>query len=117
MATNPFAGAGLGQMGQDASFSAGGSDENGIGRFLTMYGLEKSGAVDFLNKSLQPTGLQISSKGKLGAIPAPERPDVNPYLNTGMPASQPYAMPPDPNAVQQLNPHQLGFDFLKEARQ
>jgi len=116
MATNPFSGAGLGQMGQDASFSAGDSQEDGIGRFLTMYGLEKSGAVDFLNKSLQPAGLGINSKGKLVAIPAPERPDVNPYLNTGMPASQPYAMPPDLNAVQQLNPHQQGLDFLQDAR-
>ena len=116
MATNPFANAGLGQMGQDASFSAGGSQEDGIGRFLAMYGLEKTGVVDFLNKGLQPAGLGINSKGKLGAIPAPERPDVNPYLNTGMPASQPYAMPPDPNVVQQLNPHKQGFDFLEEMK-
>ena len=113
MATNPFGGAGLGQFGQEMS---GFDPEGGIGRFMAIYGLQKSGAVDWLNKTLQPTGLEINAKGKLGALPPPERPDVNPYLNTGMPASQPYAMPPDPNAAQQINPHQQGFDFLQDAR-
>jgi len=109
MATNPFSGAGLGQMGQDTSFSAGGSQEDGIGRFLAMYGLEKAGVVDFLNKSLQPTGLGINSKGKLGtAVPPQQSAPVGTVV--------PNAASPILPAAPETKPHLDGFNYLEDAR-
>jgi len=112
MAISPFAGAGLSQFGQEMAHS---DSKDGIGAFLAAYGLQKSGAEEWLNKTLQPAGIGFSG-GKLHMIKPPEKPDVNPYLNTGMPASQPYAMPPNMSMDQEAVPHQDGIDFIKEAQ-
>ena len=111
MATNAFGGIGLGQLGQEMS---GFDSKDGIGSFLAAYGLQKSGAEDFLNKKLEPLGINFS-KGKLGMVKPPDRFDVNPYLNTGMPASQPYAMPPTGFGEPEPVDHQDGVNYITES--
>lgn len=112
MATSPFGNVGLGQFGQDSSFSSGSGGEGGIGSVLLSAALTSLGVPQFLNKSLQPAGIEFSDN-KFKAIKPPERLDVKPSLNTGMPASQPFAMSPQPLGMLEPVGHQEGLDYIK----
>jgi len=97
MATSPFGSVGMGQFGSDKSYIDGVSPLNealtGFKNVLTTKGIKASGLQDFLN-SLGGSPAVPSSSSGVG---------VNPYQNTGMPASQPYAMPSSDVIANQVN--------------
>jgi hypothetical protein len=87
MATSPFAGVGLSQFGNEMTLANSSNSSlseplEGFKKVLMTKGIKASGFQDFLN------GLG----GKPVVPPSSTDVGVNPYQNTGMPASQPDAM-------------------------
>jgi hypothetical protein len=86
MATSPFGSVGMGQFGSDKSYIDGASPLNealtGVKNVLTTKGIKASGLQDFLNGLGGSPAVPPSSSGV----------GVNPYQNTGMPASQSNSM-------------------------
>jgi len=97
MAKNPFGSAGLGQFGQDQSYSAGGGPLSDLSSGLKGFAVAQGVAASGLEKYLNDAGYSYAN-GKVSKVPGAVAPDVNPYANTGMPAASPYAVPPPPSA-------------------
>ena len=100
MATNPFAGAGLSQFGQELSKS---DSDGGIGKLLLAYGLQASGIGDSLNKILQPSGVELSN-AKLQMVKPPSN------LGMAAPTNQTFSV------NSELVEHQDGLDYINEGK-